>query len=156
MNSLLLATLLFTAGPIAPQDGAEKSPGDKPSLEGTWTVVCFEKDGQPVEDCKNSQVTIKNNRITFEPKEGKEGKGPKTLRLQFAQQGKLRVTEIQDSTSDGDPADAKEGVYVLTQDYLAVCVHSEKSATSADAAGTVAIEPNAKSRCTVILQRSSR
>lgn len=159
MNSFLLATLLLSPFQDTPRGSDEKSTSaNQAKLEGTWTVICMEKDGQPQEDCKNAQVTIKDHMITFEPKEGKEGKGPKNLRLQFAGQGKLKVTEVEGSSSTNDSANGKEGVYVLTGDYLAVCVHSEKSGTqnTDDAAGAVSTGPTSKSKCTVILQRSSK
>jgi hypothetical protein len=37
------------------------------SLDGNWTVLCIEKDGQPVADAKNKTVNIANNTVTWCP-----------------------------------------------------------------------------------------
>src|SRR5438105_15886873 len=93
MYATLLAAVLRAQ---APQPGTQPpsrdtQPGAAPSLDGTWTVVALEKNGQPVPDARNMTLTIRNNVATCSG--GAEANRPKTMRFEFGQNGKIRVTE---------------------------------------------------------------
>lgn len=161
MNSLILISALFVQTQATPQ-GQQNPQGIQnqqnqnreavtPKIEGSWTVVSYEKDGQPMAEAKNCTVTIKDNMITFE---GKEGKAPKAMRLEFANMGKLRATEIENVSDRPDATKAKDGVFVCTQDFLAVCVH-DTDATNRNPNAANNGTPT-KSKCTVVLQRANR
>jgi len=123
------------------------STGMHTNLDGTWTVFSLEKNGQPVTDARNMTVTVKDNTITCT---GKDGKPMMTWKVDFANQGMLTVSETSaDSGSGTNPggttgstpgtgtgsssrtgsSDRKNGVYVLTNDYLAVCLHDSGTGT---------------------------
>lgn len=125
----------------------------QPSLDGSWTVLCFEKDGQAVPQAKKTAVTIKDNVATFTP--AGEDQKQKSMKLAFGPQATIRVTEL-DATSTAPAADQKAtgGVYVLTNEFLAICLHDEAAGSGArtDAASE---KPITKSKCTVILQRAA-
>ncbi len=70
--SMLCMTL--AAGPV--QDPSSAKPtgvAAAVNLDGNWTVVCLEKDGQPVADAKGKTVTAKDNTFTCTGKDGKAG-----------------------------------------------------------------------------------
>lgn len=190
MYAVLLAIALVAADdkPKAPPAGDDK-PAMAASLDGNWMVVCAEKNGQPVADAKNMTVAIKGNVVTCNAPAGSTDKAMKAMRLTFGPNATIRVTEanadgkFNDTTPDQTPADGtkpdankgtKSGVYVLTSEYLAICIHEENAnsgirqvggtdpATTPPgekpAVGTERSEangkPNGKSYCTMILKRS--
>src|SRR4249919_3025573 len=61
------------------------------TLDGNWTVVCCERDGQPVDAARNATVTFKDNTIKVEAKDGTIKM--KSMRVEFDKEGTLRVTE---------------------------------------------------------------
>jgi len=179
-----MLTLLMSVALMVPQQG-QSGQGQNPSradgtaekmdLDGNWTVLCYEKDGQPVEAAKDAVVTIKDNMVQFQAKDGTSK--IKSMKLQFDRPGHLRVTET-DATSGsgttgsgrgttGGTADhsAKAGVYVHTKDYLAVCVHDDATATDRGQGTTGSGQGSTttsgrssgseKGKCTVILKKTS-
>lgn len=152
---------------------AQPQPAAHP-VDGNWTIICLEKNGRPVEDARNLTVSIQKNTITFN-KAGGSPSDVKAMRVEFGPKGTVRVTEADADnkfTPAGDtpPATgsgvAKAGVYVLTQDYLAVCVHDQPAGAAATeirpGGGTTTDQPRvgnagqaqARSYCTVILRRA--
>ncbi len=161
-----------------PQDRA--APADK-ALDGQWTIVCLEKNGQPMPEAKNMTVKCEGNTITCTAKDGKPAM---TLKVVFGQNGTIKVME-QNATGTqpaeaGKPADtagrdpaaggAKSGVYVMTSDFLAVCIHDDaRGAGGRGADATPAVDggrpgadreaaatggnPTAKSYCSIVLKR---
>jgi uncharacterized protein (TIGR03067 family) len=158
----LVAVACFAAATFAQNQnpGGATRPADKADakaekLEGTWTVVAIEKDGQPMQDAKDMTVTVKDNTITCS---GKDGKPAMTCKLEFTGPGKAKVMMTEGGATGTEPATnarkdggkegSKEAVYVLTSDYLAVCVHDDTNKTAA-----TTTEPNSKSKCSIILKR---
>ena len=140
---LLTAAFAFAAAEKPAEAGANKS------LDGNWTVIAFEKDGKAVGEPKDHQVKIEGNTITCN---GRDGKAMMTMKVEFGPNGTVKVTD----TTPGATADAggaKAGVYVMTNDYLAVCVHADQAERPAGAAADT--KPQGKSRCTVILRREA-
>ncbi len=164
MKLFLSCAALFclTASAFAEEPRTTASPSSK-SIDGTWTVLSAEKDGQPMGEAKEITVTVKDNMITCRGKDGKEMK----MKLEFTGPGMAKVTEEATTrTSDQANADkdnkdaktgAKEAVYVLTNDFLAICVHHAKAegdiktASGTEASGRTA---SSKSYCSFVLQRS--
>lgn len=179
----MFATLTAAAALTAAQ------PPDRPTaapaaINGSWTVVCLEKNGQPVADAKDMTVTVTDNTVTFKKRDGTTQM--KAMRFEFGPNGTLRVSEPGDdgkftappkiSGATGTPGGAgtagdahgmKTGVYVLTHDYLAVCVHDQaagggRPGTAQPGGGTTtatqppagAGQPQQRSYCTVILRRA--
>ena len=123
---------------------------EKPDLNGSWTVVCYERDGQPIAEAKNATVTIKDNQISFQCKDGTTK--IKSMQCEFGKPGHIRVTETDAASTTGERSSgekAKEGVVVATKEYLAVCLHDESTGRSQEASAS----PSMKSKCTVILKR---
>ena len=196
-TTLLLAGFVVTDDTKAPPAGAaDRNPAANASLDGNWTVICLEKNGQPVAEAKNATVMVKGNTATFKKQDGSAGTEMKALRFDFGREGKLYVTEANadgkfervgadaprpDGTAPpaaggtdnraGARADgSKEGIYVLTQDYLAVCIHDQGARTgpagtggqpggagaaAGDNARAGGQQPQNKSYCTVILKRAN-
>jgi len=185
MYELLLVTLVALAASPAQQQNVPGQPntaqaqGQRDSsppmaIDGNWTVVCLEKNGQPVAHAKDVTVSIRDNVVTFNcPANTAEKDKIKAMRLDFSPGGKIRVTEAgadgkfsNTSTTPGAASpgnapgsantEAKAGVYVLALDYFAVCVHDESGREGVVPAGArdQVGKPNAKSHCTVILKRA--
>ncbi|MDB5306614.1 MAG: hypothetical protein JWO38_816 [Gemmataceae bacterium] len=147
MNNYLLGTavaLSALVGSAAAEDA--KGSGAK-SLDGAWTVVCFEKNGQPQADAKGMTVKADAGTITCS---GRDGKPALTLKVAFGPNGTVQVTEGAGDTST--PGAARSGVYVLTQGYLAISVNDDAVVAGADPKAAADGQP-AKSRCSVILRR---
>lgn len=147
MYALLLTMSLVAAAP------AEDKPRNadraaQASLDGNWTIVALEKDGQPVAEAKNMTVMVKGDTITCSAKDGKPAM---TWKVSFADMGMVKVT-----ATEGDNAKPMEssGVYVLTNDMLALCLHNAKD-DKTEPATTIANSPNQKSKCSIILKRES-
>lgn len=130
--TLMTAVLLGQAPQAGTQPPGRDTLPSAQSLDGTWTVVCFEKNGQPIPDAKNMTITIRNNVATCS---GDEKNRPKSMRFEFAQNGKIRVTELDtavgtaapDASPAGEPKDAKIGHYILTKDFFCVCLKDGQS-----------------------------
>jgi hypothetical protein len=125
-----------------------KAPTGK-SLDGAWTVVSYEKEGHPQAEARGMTVKAEAGTITCS---GKDGKAALTLKLVFGPNGTLQVTEVSADTAAPATA-ARAGVYVLTQDFLAISVNEEIAAdpkpVSVDGQG-------GKARCNVILKRETK
>lgn len=180
---------------------SDTSKSQSHALDGTWTVVAIEKNGQAMPDAKDMTVTIKDNTITCS---GKDGKQSMTMKMDFTSPGQARVMMTDGSGTSGtggtggttdrgtgtggtggadrgtgksdDKGGSKQAVYVLTNDYLAVCIHDDQANSggrgtggtgSTDrgtgtggqgGTGTIttgnSTQPSAKSFCSVILKRS--
>ena len=173
MNALILSAVLVLAQAPTPAPGQGRdAPRDNTpiSINGSWTVICYEKDGKPMPEAKNVTVTVKDNMITFT---GAKDNMMAPLKVDFGQQGTIRVTETQATDSTKPTPSEKRGqpmtgVYVLTSEYLAICLHDNAPAQPGDvtpAGGTTAGQQNQnqnqnpsqmKSKCTVILKRGDR
>jgi hypothetical protein len=140
MYTLLVTTLVLAqAATPAPAQSPDAAPSAKPgaaqSLDGNWTVICYEKNGQPMAEAKDVTVMIKDNTVTFSPKDAKTK--IMAIRLEFPQPGMIRATEMEGASGSGSGAtttpdkseqagqagqagqsgkagQAKQGVYVLT------------------------------------------
>lgn len=139
MYATLLTAVLLAQAPQAgtqPPDRDTRSAAAQ-SLDGAWTVVCLEKDGQPVPDAKNMTVTIKNGVCTFAG--GDDKTRQKAMRVEFGQHGMVRVTEQDAATAPGEAARpeaaagepkqaAKTGHYILTKDFFCFCLKDAAAA----------------------------
>ena len=167
----ILLTALLTQAPT--QGDRENKFTKDASFDGNWTVLSYEKDGKPMTDAKDAKVTIKDNTATFTAAAGANKGEMKAMRFTFGPNATIQVAEANADgkfdTSAPEPAGAgrpaaagmKSGVYVLTNDYLAVCIHSDSARAGAGGTGDVrpaggaagTDKPNAKTYCTVILKR---
>ncbi|MBY0456409.1 MAG: hypothetical protein K2V38_03665 [Gemmataceae bacterium] len=150
MLALLLSGAAFLAQADAPQrPGAADDNKNKPAipLDGTWTVLCAEKDGQPMPDAKNMTVTARGDTITCA---GKDGKPAMTLKVEFGPNATIKVKETTGAAGSEKTAD-KVGVYVLTQDFLSLCVHDAPAAGTGAAGNASGKEAN---KCTFVLKRA--
>ncbi len=128
------------------------------SINGTWTVLSAEKDGKPMGEAKDIVVTVADNVFTVRDKDGKE----MHLRMEFTGPGKANVTEDLSSTTGDKPVKdekapgAKSAVYVMTADYLAICVHHEAAEGGVKAASVSEVtgKPSGKSFCSFVLKRA--
>jgi len=146
MYALLLTVSLVVAAPADDKPRTEDR-STQTSLDGNWTIIALEKDGQPVAEAKNMTVMAKGNTITCSAKDGKPAM---TWKVEFAEMGMVKVTAI-----EGDDSKMLEssGVYVLTKDMLALCLHNSKNDKTEPT--TVTSGPNQKSRCSIILKRET-
>lgn len=159
---LLCASVLLAAGVATAEDPANTAKANKATaLDGTWTVLSAEKNGEAVKDAKDMTVTVKDNVITCNC-----AKSGTTTRIELTGPGKGKVTTTEGKEKDGDrtiakdgaKGEAKEAVIVLTTDYLAVCVLDEKPTLGGDGKPRernpdAAYQPSTKEQSTVILKR---
>ena len=160
MKSLLYALALLVVGVsvVAQQPARDepRKPAPAHSIDGSWTVISAEKNGQPMADAKDMTVTVRDNTITCN---GKDGKAAMTFKVDFQKIGHAKVTDQSAGATDKDKGATREAVYVLTSDYLAVCVHDDKAggevqpASGTDRTGSG--QPASKSYCTLVLKRTS-
>lgn len=179
------------------------------ALEGEWAVVCLERGGRPVPGATDMTVTVKGGKATFATPVPAGGRPAGTgglvaaMRFDFAPGGRVVLTEAgadgtfgpapgaRQTRDDGRavapapavrPAGTKSGVYVLTQDYFAVCIHEDGARGEAGPGGAedraedqpgadprpgpddraggagraaTAREPLGRGYCTVILRRAA-
>jgi uncharacterized protein (TIGR03067 family) len=158
MYGMILCAMLIAPQQETPTPTAVSPDRDAPaiSLDGNWTVLCVEKNGQPVLDAKNKTVNINNNTVTCKSDPKHEFK---TMRLEFGPQAMIRVTEFNEH---GNPEKARTGVYILTKDFMSICLHDdaamanarqidgERTSLKIDFTG----KPIAKSHCTIVLKRA--
>jgi hypothetical protein len=147
MYNFMLGTVVacfMLVAPVVAEDN--KAPTSK-TLDGSWTVVCYEKDGQPQPDAKGMTVKADAGTITCS---GKDGKPAMTLKIVFGPNGTVQVTEAGADTLAPAPA-ARAGVYVLTRDVLAISINEE--AAGADPKPVAVEGQGGKARCNVILKR---
>lgn len=144
-NYMISSAIAFFT--LASASGADDKSTVPQSLNGAWTVVCLEKNGQPQAESKG--MTVKADAGTFTCS-GRDGKQALTLKLAFGPNGTVQVTESTGDTST--PTAARAGVYVLTEDILAISINNDVVQPGADAK-PASDNPTAKSRCSVILKR---
>ena len=152
MNALLLTAVLFTQAPdVKPAEPVQATKVDaSKSLDGNWTVICYEKDGKPMPEAKDCQVMVKDNVATFTCKDDKNK--IVSLRLECGEKGMIKTTEVVNADSDAKPdANAKTmvGVCVRTAEFCAICVQPTDGKTGSETG-----DKDAKMGCTVILKRS--
>lgn len=159
----LAAAVLLSATLATAQNPATTAKVDKASaLDGTWTVLSAEKNGEAIKDAKDMTVTVKDNVITCNC-----AKSGTTMRIEFTGPGKGKVTTTEGkdgekvASKDGEKAVAKEAVFVLTSDYLAVCIHDEKpnlgpDGKPRDRETDASYQPSTKAQCTIILKRAEK
>ena len=146
MYALLLTMSLVAAAPADDKPGTADR-ATQVSLDGNWTIVALEKDGQAVAEAKNMTVMAKGDTITCS---AKDGKPVTTYKIAFGEMGMVKVT-----ATEGDNAKPMEnsGVYVLTNDMLALCLHNPKNDKTEPS--TVTSGPSQKSHCSIILKRET-
>lgn len=187
MYATLTAAALVLAAAQPPDTGRPGQPGSTPGIgqpgtttggpmiDGNWTVVALEKNGQPVTDAARTMtVSIRGNVATFN-RTGSAAAGGTTgvqpaggtgttagaggssemraMRLEFGTGGTIRVMEAGadgkfgagtpgtpgttgtpgagtpgSSPGLGAQSGVRTGVYVLTQDYLAVSIQDTGTA----------------------------
>jgi hypothetical protein len=71
------------------------------SMDGKWTVVAFEKNGQPVANGTSMTATIQNNVLTFAG--GADTNRPHVMRLEHSPLGGLIVSSSATGTGAGTP-----------------------------------------------------
>ena len=154
MNALLLTAVLFAQTPDVPKAAPDTKPAAAASLDGNWTVVCYEKNGQPMAEAKDCQVMVKDNVATFTCKNDKDK--IVSIRFECGQNGTIKATEIA-AGDDAKPVDgpAKTGVIVKTREYVALCIHDAGADPKPGAEPAAKTDPpaEAKAYCTVILKR---
>jgi len=175
---------LFMMAMLAPQQvhdqdrptGTTSAREKSAMLDGTWTVLSVEKNGQPMTDAKMKTVTIRNNIITCNSSENHD---MKVMRIEFGPEARVRVTDVSNdrNAANNDAANtginnnstpnehAKMGVCVLSKDFFALCLHddaktnttsntSEDTRTSMKADENFIAHPHSKSKFTIILKRA--
>jgi hypothetical protein len=146
MHKFVFGTAVSCLALVTTAAGQDNPAPTSKTLDGTWRVVCYEKDGQPQPDAQGMAVKAEAGTVTCT---GKDGKAALTLRLAFGQNGTVQVTETGGDTAAPAPA-ARAGVYVLTRDFLAISVNEEAGGTTP----RPAVEgQGGKARCSVILRR---
>jgi len=177
MYGMLMMAMLAAQTPADQPQTGEGARDKSAMLDGTWTVLCVEKNGQPMTDAKMKTVTIRNNIITCNSTENHD---MKVMRIEFGPEARVRVTDI---TNDPNAANAgikntggrntestgkehaKSGVCVLAKDFLAICLHddakaetasnaSDRTSTSLKPNENFVSHPNAKSKFTILLKRA--
>lgn len=150
MKLFTLAALLLSASLAVAQNTRPADTGKANALEGMWTVVAAEKNGEAMPDAKDMTVTMKDGVLTCECPKTKM-----TAKMEFSGPGKARVTIVEGK--EAEKGQAKEAVYVLTNDYLAICVHGDKTTDGGekpkDTNVTAGFQPTTKSECSFVLKR---
>jgi hypothetical protein len=112
MYATLLTALAVLVQPPVGQPNAPGQPGRERdaragqtathSMDGKWTVVAFEKNGQPVANGTSMTATIQNNVLTFAG--GTDTNRPHTLRLERSPIGGFIVsTQVPGAGTPGTP-----------------------------------------------------
>ncbi len=154
MNGLLLSAVLFAQVPAPTATKAEPANATA-SLDGSWTVVCYEKNGQPMAEAKDCTVTMKDNVATFTCKNEKDK--IMAIRFECGQNGTIKATEIANAGTEpkpGDKSQTKTGVIVKTTDYVAICVHEGGKPGEEPKTGEQPVSAETKAYCTVVLKRA--
>jgi len=158
MYGLLLCAMLTAQQ----QDQSNISSDRAMSLDGTWTVVSCEKNGQAMTDAKRMTCSIRNNTVTFATdKTGSNNSSNnssgdmKTMKLEFGPQATIRVTEL-DARGSSDNK-TKQGVCVVSKDFIAVTILDDMASgnrTSLKPNENFTDKPQTKSHFTVFLKRA--
>ena len=147
MYNFVLGAVVACFALVPTAAAAEDAKGpDAKSLDGAWTVVCYEKGGTVQAEAKGMTVKAEAGTIICS---GKDGKAAVTMKVVLGPNGTVQVTEVSaDTTAPAAPARA--GVYVLTTDFLAISINTEAPPAGADKA---TIDAANKLRCSIILKR---
>ena len=146
MYNFMLASAVACFAVVSPAFADDAKGPDAKCLDGAWTVVCYEKGGEAQPEAKGMTVKAENGTITCS---GKDGKPAMTMKVVIGQNGTVQVTEVSADTSAA-AAPARAGVYVLTNDFLAISLNTEATPAGADKA---TIDAANKTRCSIILKR---
>ncbi|MBP3959854.1 hypothetical protein J8F10_31790 [Gemmata sp. G18] len=146
MYNFMLATAVACFAVVSPAFAEDAKGPDAKCLDGAWTVVCYEKGGEAQTEAKGMTVKAENGTITCS---GKDGKPALTMKVVIGQNGTVQVTEVGTDTS-APATPARAGVYVLTNDFLAISLNTEAAQAGADKATTDAAN---KKRCSIVLKR---
>jgi len=153
MFNFLLGTTIAATLMAAPPAQRDDKAAPK-SLDGNWTVVCCEKNGQPVTDAKDAVVKIDGNTLTCT---GRDGKPTMSMKINFEGNGTISVSDTTGldpvGTAASEKPATKKGVVICTSDYCAICVHDDVAKGVSGTLNTTTNEPTTKSKCTVILKR---
>jgi len=163
MYALLLTAVLFVQAPETPKTEPTGKAQSSASLDGNWTVVCYEKNGQAMAEATGCQVMVKDNLMTFTPKDDKTKM--MAIRIECGSNGTIKATEVANSdsgdkteTKPGDKSVMKTGVCVKTQDYVAICIHEANGGSKTDKEPVAKTDQPAstesKSYCSVVLKRA--
>jgi hypothetical protein len=147
MFNFLLATVTPLFVLVTPAFVENAKVPDAKCLDGAWTVVCYEKGGEAQTEAKGMSVKAENGTITCT---GREGKPAMTMKVVIGQNGCVQVTEM---NSDAPATPARAGVYVLTNEFLAISLNTESVPEGADKATTDAAN---KTRCSILLKRDAK
>jgi hypothetical protein len=175
MYAIILAALLSADDKAGQPAAAGGRPGDL--IDGTWTVLSVEKNGQPVPGAKNMTVHVKDNIVTFDSRGGeadKDNKGDNGnkgqmpgMRVSFGPNGTILVAEangdgVIESPGARPPVggrshgSVKTGVYILSHDYMAICIHDVAPQPIQQAGAPLLTSgPTSQTRCTVFLKRAN-
>ena len=115
MYALLLAAVLGGQDPTTrPATGAGDRGRDAAgpvTLDGSWAVVAYERDGSAVDGASSRTVTVRGNTMSFGTGRSGTGAGPDagggadaafgTFRMEFGPRGTIRVTELGPGAAGG-------------------------------------------------------
>jgi len=148
MYNFVLGNVVALFAFVAPITAEDVKGPDAKCLDSAWTVVCYEKGGEAQTEAKGMTVKAENGIMTCS---GKDGKPAMTMKVVIGQNGTVMVTEMNaDSSAAATPARA--GVYVLTNEILAIGLNTEAAPAGADKATTDAANRN---RCNIVLRRET-
>ena len=182
MTTFLLAICLGLLPQQSTQDAQRGERGatdtQAPRIDGQWTIVYCEMDGQKVDPSRSNTLTISGNVATF-TKEGKQCR----VQLNPGRDGMLTATELSTDQRAGAQQDrpgaqpgqpgagtvpgqgTHRGVYIASQEYLCLCLEKQGSeprpaaATGAGAAARPAADRGgdrpAEGKMVMILKRGN-
>jgi uncharacterized protein (TIGR03067 family) len=143
MNKFAFSTAVACLALVSSAYAGDAKGPDAKCLDGAWTIACFEKNGEPQADHKGMVVKVTDGTITCS---GKDGKPAMTMTAVLGSNGTIRITETDSSNPNNNKT--KSGVYVLSKETLAICVHGDKTGGTVVTSGE---EP--KPHCVIILKR---
>ena len=146
MYNFVLGTVVACLALVTTAAAEDAKGPDVKSLDGAWTVVCYEKGGEAQAEAKGMAVKAEAGTITCS---GKDGKAAVTMKVVFGPNGTVQVTEVGADTA-APAAPTRAGVFVLTTDFLAISLNTEAVPAGADKA---TIDAANKSRCSIVLKR---
>ena len=116
---IVLASILLVAADAPPNDGGKQ---DLKRLQGTWTAVSAEANGQkaPDEVIKGFNVVVRGNKITFTPETDKR---ESVFELDQTKTPKEIVVTPLDGPHQGK---LLRGLYSLEKDLFKLCVDNEQ------------------------------
>jgi hypothetical protein len=109
MSTLLLTAVLAAAPGQAP---AAKAADAAPDLGGKWQIVYAEEKGRRIQSWERQAAAFKDGALTYE-RDGKEH----TIHLKFGAHQTVKATG---GKAEGGPSGESDGVYIASQDYVAI------------------------------------